>query len=202
MKKKIFGFVLALCLIIPSMFMLTACGESENAYGKTFAYNCAKIGFENDYFNGVKLADYISQNIATINWAETLEDKNFTEGVQTLARAEELLTNKAHADFSEKYKNLTIAVSKESEHKLTINSVDYTFQTKKNGNLVVYGAEEREIITLNINLVDNKLKYVTPTFDMGEGAVIANSFYSIEIKLTSGEESEIFINPVACFKAV
>lgn len=52
MKKKIFSFLLAICLIIPAMFALTACGDKEPPH--THAYNKVSYVVENDKAYKVK----------------------------------------------------------------------------------------------------------------------------------------------------
>lgn len=73
MKRKILSFLLAICLIVPAMFMLSACGDKkapeETMYGKTYTFTNSSINYNaNVSIKGQSqtLENYLSENIETI----------------------------------------------------------------------------------------------------------------------------------------
>lgn len=196
MKNKFLSIILAIILIVPTMFMLSACGVDENVYGKTFVYGTASINFENTYGSesqeSMTVTQYLEQHIASIDWQSTLDDKTFSETVQTVERAKELLNNKVNTDIASKFKNFKIIVSAESEHKITLGSTEYTFETKYGGGVLsVHDQESNEVAVLYINMTQGKLQNIRPSFDCTVAPSLPNTSYLIDIKLVGNGDNNL-----------
>lgn len=79
MKKKILSFLVAICLLIPSIFMLTACGNNggnNNGGNNNGGENPSVITYS-DYFNGIKVVE----NMSFEDMSETGEAYLFTKAV-------------------------------------------------------------------------------------------------------------------------
>lgn len=86
MKKKILGFVLAVCLIVPSMLMLTACG-GITIKGNTFVYDSySTAGYDDLTTNQLAIIDEFAGNNVSINSEEDIVTwiTNSTNGINSI----------------------------------------------------------------------------------------------------------------------
>ena len=141
--KKILSLVLTICMFIPCVFALSACGDkniSEYAWGKTFTFQGVMIDTKNNSqanAEGVKGSlfvdliknEYNNNNLDFAN-AEINEVKfNLTQ--YKGANANEFIKNLdtiAGDKLGKKYANFKVTLGSEEEKTITINDLPYSVQ--------------------------------------------------------------------------
>lgn len=165
-KKIIACVVVAICVMLPAMF-LVGCGNDEKqeyCWNKDFSWqkgmviNNLNTSFSQNSPTQKQLLqrEFKKDNLDLTNITLRVDNSTYSTNTLDLGENEEglksadelikLLNQEAFNNFESRFKDLTVSVGKKEENKITINGKNYELQLKVDSFYNIYDAENKTIV--------------------------------------------------------
>jgi len=164
MKKKILSFMLAICLIMPMMFLVVGCGKDPINPNTSDNKNWYNIGNYEMSFEGV---DYTGNSVHVF-----VEIKNPNNYKTTL------FANAFTLSGAKTYEVLSLGVQNTSGQWVDYGSVDFEAKGSSLVKITFFGAGANSNAQYNLNYLGNKIADVTNTTIQ----VTVNNWYNLMSK--------------------